>query len=136
MASTDHRQSAVAPGVRLFSPLAVALHTVLFTPVIGSLLVLTNWMRVGSWARGAFSAVAGLVTLGGLYIVGSIVSWKVGLGGLIAGIVGLAIGWYAEQSALYEAHQRQGVKPASPWILTWIGALFLMAVASWLVYLG
>ena len=136
MASTEHQPSAMVPGARLFTPLAVALHTLFFTPIIGSLLVLTNWTRVGSWARGAFSVIAGLLAVGTLYAVGSFISWKVGLSGLIAGDVGLAIGWYGEQSALFEAHRLEGVKPASPWLLTLVGALFLMAVASWLVYLS
>ena len=123
-------RAPVNPSARLFTPLAVALHTLLFTPFVGSLIVVSNWTRVGEWQRGVLSVVFGFVALIALGAVGAMMSPEVAVVGIGAGVLGLTIGWYSEQVPLFETHKTVGGETASAWPFTLVGVLVLTAFGA------
>lgn len=133
---TDEARAAaanVARGVELYSPAAIATHTLLFSPLIGGYLAAQNWRRLGEETRAkqtiglAVGAVVTIVALG--YFFPDLPS-----GAFAGGSAALAMGWHREHKSFYVAHIDGGGGSASWWQASLTGAaltgLLLFAIFS------
>ena len=65
------REKRARPSYALYSPLAIVVHTVLFTPLVGALLVRENYRRLGDEKRARMSLLLGI----GAMVVLAIAAW-------------------------------------------------------------
>ena len=112
----------------LFTPSALIVHTLLFTPIVGGIGVWLNWQRLGQPKRGTTSVFIALLSFSLLILVGALVSPMASLIGACGGTIGLSVGWFYEQRALHITHKMIGGQSANPLPLTLIG-LMLMTLA-------
>ena len=127
-----HNRVPINPSVRLFGPMAVLMHSLLFTPLVGAIAVGLNWKRLGDSTRGALSAIGGLAAPLILLGLGWSISPIAAIVGLVAGAIGLSFGWHREQSTLFESHFASGGTKAASWPLTLLGVVVVGACAAWL----
>jgi hypothetical protein len=110
---------------KLFSPLAVLAHSLLFTPIFGGMLVMLNWQRMGQASRGWLEWASAIAVLGVVGLVGRAQSDRVLLLGLIAAVAGISASWLSEQQQLFASHKHSGGTAATSIPFTVGGVLLL-----------
>lgn len=123
----------VAQGHRLYSPAAIAVHTFLFSPLIGGLLAALNWRRLGQESRARQTAMLGVGAVVALVALGYFFPDLPG-GAFAGGPAALAVIWHKEHKPHFEAHQAAGGESAAWWRFAAAGlavnALFIWALLS------
>jgi hypothetical protein len=112
---------SAAPTYQLFDSRAVAIATLLGTPVAGAILMALNYRRLGQKSKATLAVVYGIVATALATGVGFFLPQGVGSGvgiGLLFATMNVA---KSLQGPAIEEHQRQGGKLASRWIAFFVG---------------
>lgn len=122
---------------RLFSPAAIAAHTLLFTPAVGGLMSAVNWRRLGDVRRARSSAALGIGAT--VILLVAVVLWPARWGAVlelavVAAAATMAVAFHRQMRPTFEAHRAQGgaVAPFWPATLAPLGfaALLYLAVSQ------
>ena len=131
------RNKPSRPSYELFSPLAIFVHTILFTPLVGGLLVRANYDRLGDEKRAKRALLLGI----GAIIVLAIVAWllekwigNAAQGGVAGATGAMAMTWYREQKPLFEKHTGAGGRRASIVPSAVGGSLFLALTVGSMIW--
>jgi hypothetical protein len=116
----------------LFSPAAIATHTILFSPVFGGIMAAANWSRTGDKARARSTLALGIGATIVLMLLGAVAPDSI-RPGLYGGTAALGFGWRREQSALVDPLFAKGRPRAAWWPYTLAGMAVLAAVVTALV---
>lgn len=120
------------PAKPLFSPLAIAAHTVFFTPAVGGLMLARNWKRLGEVRRARIAAASGIGATAAMFALAALwrPSWPGPLAGGICFVAAVALGarFALELEKPYEAHLARGGQTAAFWPAT-LAAVVLGSLA-------
>ena len=118
---SDEENTELIPFGPIYSPLAIALHTLVFGPFFGLLLYGMNLMRRGEHLRGrAFAAGAVLLTAASLVLIGVNISGFILLNGLVA------ITLYQLEKPHFDYAILHGAHMARWWLPTMVGIALLI----------
>ncbi len=127
---TRKKRAKEPPGYELFSPLAIVVITVLFTPLFGGFLVAANWRRAGEPDKARAASFLGMGAFVALVVIAVVLAdWvpdAVARGGSIGATVALAMGWRREQRPLWDAHVAAGGARASALLPALAGVVFVV----------
>lgn len=124
--------SAPSPSARLFSPTVIAVHTVLFTPLVGGVLGAVNWRRLGERGKARNDLLLGVGATAVLVLVATLWPERWGdavpRGGGIGLTVAMAMGLYRSHRPAFEAHLARGGGKAAFWPATLAGIVWILVV--------
>ena len=116
---------------RLFSPGAIAAHTILFTPLVGGLMAARNWRRLGETKRARQTALLAVGAITAMVLLAVFWPERWGEGAIQGGLGGvtivLAMQLRKEQKPAFEAVRARGGKTAPFWPAT-LGGLVLIGL--------
>ena len=117
-----------APGYRLFDSGAVGLGTFFGSPVVGGLLMASNYRHWGQMGKAVLTVV--VTTAVTALIVLATWNLKPGATGIFGVLLFIAMQQIAKllQGKAVEAHVREGGVLGSKWIAFWMGIAFLVVV--------
>lgn len=112
---------------KLFSPVAIAVHTFFFSPLVGGSMAAANWRRLGDTSRATKTLAISFASILVIGLVSAFApeSWHWIPGAIGGATVAIAIGLKREQEAPFGSHVAAGGAKASPLLATLAGLLLV-----------